>query len=253
MKTKITKEGWHVIEGDLISGWVESEKTLQHDKFLPEIAVANMPESGTVLDVGANIGTHTIAYARKVGTHGTVIAIEAGKIAFECLTENAKKFEGKTLLIHAAVCDVHGGSCEHTCNPVNVGASGVHGMPDEKTTCDIYIPHTTEVRTITIDGLIDDADIKRVDFIKIDCEGCEYQILKGAKETLRRFKPKLLIEMNHFRLLEHNASYSMIYDWLLDQGYAWRIVQPESKGGDAQYDILCWPNLVELAKTLPAG
>lgn len=241
MKTKITAEGWHVIEGDLISGWVESEKDLQHDKFLPEIAVANIPEGGVVLDVGANIGTHTIAYARKVGTHGTVIAIEAGKVAFECLTENAKMFEGKTLLVHAAVCDVHGGRAIHTVNAANVGASGVSEPENGEVS-------SNEIRTITIDGLIDDAEIKRLDFIKIDCEGCEYQILKGAKETLRRFKPKLLIEMNHFRLLEHGASYSMIYDWLLDQNYAWRIVQPELKGGDVVYDILCWPNLVEIAK-----
>lgn len=239
-----------VIEGDLISGWVEENKKLDHDEFLIPLAVANIPEGGVALDIGGNIGSHTIAYAKKVGTHGTVIAIEAGEIAFNCLVENAKKFDGKTLLIHAAASDVHGMTCEHTCNPVNVGASGVHEANTEVKD-EVYTAHTTTVRTITIDKLMEDADLKRLDFVKIDCEGCEYMILKGAKETLRRFKPKLLIEMNHFRLLEQGASYRDIYDWLLEQNYEWRIVEPECKGGDAMYNILAWPRLIETVKTLP--
>lgn len=246
MKTKITNEGWTVIEGDLISGWVEETKRLDHDFFTIPLACANIPEGGVVIDCGSNIGSHTVAYAKKVGTHGTVIAIEAGKLAFECLSENAKRFEGKVLCVNAAACEIHGGRAVHSLNEENVGGSTVNGE-----TLDNADEH--EVRTITLDGLIEGGDINRLDFIKIDCEGCEFKILVGAKSILKRFRPKLLIEMNLFRLAEHGSTYKDIYDFLISVDYSWRICQPESKGGDAIYDILCWPNEVINAKTMPNG
>lgn len=245
MKTKITAEGWQVIDGDLISGWVESEKDLQHDKFLPVIACANMPEGGIVIDCGANIGSHTVAYSRRVGKDGAVIAIEAGKLAFDCLVENSKKFENSVLCINAAVCDVHGGTAIHSVNEVNVGGSVVSDENKEGV-------ESNKIRTISLDGLIQDMNLKKLDFIKIDCEGYELKILKGAKHTLRKFKPILLIEMNSFRLQENGASYKDIYDLLLEENYSWRIVQPELKGGDLQYDVLCWPNIViQTSRVLP--
>lgn len=246
MKTKLTNEGWMVIEGDLISGWVEQTKRLDHDMFLIPLAVANMPEGGVVIDCGANIGSHTIGYSAKVGDHGTVIAIEAGKAAFECLFENSKKFQAKVLCINCAVCEIHGGRAIHTLDENNVGASTVNGETEENT-------DENEVRTITLDGFVQDADIKRVDFIKIDCEGYELKILQGAKSILKRFRPKMLIEMNSFRLRENGATYKDVYDFLLAQDYSWRICQPECKGGDIQYDVLCWPNLIITEKTMPNG
>lgn len=246
MKTKITQEGWHIIEGDLISGWVEEQKDLMHDKFLPVLACSNIPVGATVIDVGANIGTHSVAYARKVGAEGNVLALEPGKIAFECLAENAKKFESKIYCFNVAACDVHGGTAIHSVNQTNVGGSTVN----ETANGEVF---SNEVRTVTIDGLVESAQLDRLDFMKIDVEGCEMKVLRGAINTLNRFKPKMLIEMNSFRLLEHGSSYKELYDWLLSKNYSWQICQPELKGGDAQYDILCWPNLVEVAKTLPNG
>lgn len=254
MNTKITSEGWKILDPkyDLISGWIESEKDLQHDKFLPEIGVANITD-GIVIDCGAHVGSHGIAYARKLGSNGSLICIEAGATQFECLQHNAAKFQCHTNLINACVSDVHGGHARFTVNEVNAGGSFTSDQKNGEIS-------SNEVRTITIDGLCEDSGIfaggglgRPVTFIKLDVEGFEYKALCGMKQTLKKFKPKLLIEMNSFRLEENGSSYRQIYDWLLEQGYSWRIVQPEAKGGDLQYDCLCWPNLVELAKTLPAG
>lgn len=249
MKTKITKDGWSVIEGDLISGWVETEG-LAHDKFLIPLACENIPniESCIVIDVGANIGTHSISYAKRIAPlNGTLICIEAGATAFECLKHNAEKFESKTLLFNCAASDIHGGTAEHTVNEVNVGGSVVGEEKNE-------IVSSNTVRTITIDGLLSDGKIDLpVSFIKIDVEGYEFKVLLGAYETLKKHRPIILMEMNSFRLQEAGSSYVQIYDWLLKENYAWRICEPESKGGDLVYNILCWPNLVQAAKTLPAG
>lgn len=257
MNTKITSDGqWKIIEGDLISGWVETEG-LAHDKFLIPLACQNIPEveSCVVLDIGANIGTHSVSYSKKIAPlGGTLICFEPGALAFECLAENSKKFESKTLLVNCAVCEVHGGTAEHTCIPSNVGGSIVHGENDVVTT-DIYDPHTNEVRTITLDGFLEDSRIDLpIVFCKIDVEGYEMKVLKGGVNTLfRKHRPIILMEMNSFRLQENGSSYVEIYDFLLKENFSWRIVEPEAKGGDLCYNILAWPNAIVSAKNMPAG
>lgn len=245
-----TKEGWSIIEGDTHLGkWIQETGRLDHDNFLPHIAVENIPVGGIVIDAGAMYGDHTILYSRKVGQDGCVIAIEANPLAFQCLSENAKLFQGPTICMNLALGDNHGGVAVHIMDDCNVGACTVSGSIDGA-----YVNEKVEkeVRTATIDGIVHDANLERVDFIKIDCEGWEFKILKGGERTLKHFKPKLLIEMNSFTLSQQECSYKDIYDFLLSLNYSWRIVQPQCKGGDQQYDIMCWPNIIETPKLLKA-
>lgn len=251
MKTKLTNDGqWMVIEGDLISGWVETEG-LAHDKFLIPLACENIQdiEKCVVLDIGANIGTHSVSYAQKIAPlNGTLICFEPGATAFECLQHNSQKFQSKTLLVNCAVSDVHGGTARHTVCAANVGGSVVSDKENEEVA-------SNEVRTVSIDGFMEDSKIDLpLVFVKIDVEGYEMKVLQGAVNTLRKHpRPILLIEMNSFRLQENGSSYVEIYDWLLKENFAWRICEPQARGGDIVYNILCWPNLIEAAKTLPAG
>lgn len=253
MNTKQTAEGWMILDPkyDLISGWIESEKNLQHDKFLPEVAVKNM-RPGIVIDCGAHVGSHSIRYSQHLGDKGSLICIEAGKTTFECLVENSKKFHCHTSLLNACVSDVHGGHAKFTVNEVNAGGSFTSEQKNGNGEIE-----SNEIRTITLDGFCEDAGIfngeRPITFIKIDVEGFEYKALCGMKNVLKRFKPVLLIEFNSFRLSENGSDYKQIYDWLLAQNYSWRIVQPEAKGADLQYDVLAWPNPIEVAKVLPNG
>lgn len=250
MKTIEIEGGFLVPDDQLMSKWQLETGKLDHDAFLIPLAVSNIPDpSGIVFDIGAMAGDHTIAYAKKVGeAGGMVIAIEAGKDAFDCLVHNAEKFEGKVICLNAAVGDNHGGMARHTVNAVNVGGSTVSGEENTEVA-------SNEIRTITIDGFCEDSEInsgtKPVTFIKVDVEGYELMVLKGAINTLRKYRPVLLMEFNSFRLAENGASYKDIYDFLLAENYSWRIVQPECKGGDSQYDCLCWPNAVVAARKLP--
>ncbi len=235
MTTKTTKEGWKVIDGDVHHAvWIEESGRLDHDQFLIPIACDNIPESGVVLDIGAMYGDHTIAYAKKVGKDGTVIAIEPSLTAFECLLENSKRFESDVLCIRAAVCEEHGGRAMHSEHEGNVGMSVVNEEEEKG----------VEIRTISIDGLVKDSSIQHLHFVKIDAEGWEYKILKGAKGTLTTLKPILLIEINKHTLNEQEDSDKDIYDLLLSLNYAWRIVQSNCNGASDQFDIMAWPNKI---------
>lgn len=245
-----SKEGWYGIEEDThVFKWIQETGKLDHDEFLIPIAVENIPVGGIVFDCGALYGDHTIQYARKVGPEGCVIAIEANPLAFECLKLNAVRFQGPTISMNLALGESHGGTAVHIMDSCNIGASTVlNGSSTEESPQKLE----KEIRTATIDGIVHDANLENVHFIKIDCEGHELKILKGAELTLKRLKPKLLIEMNSFALSLQGACYKDIYDFLLGQNYSWRIVQPDCKGGDQMYDVMAWPNVIEPLKLLKA-
>lgn len=54
-----------------------------------------------------------------------------------------------------------------------------------------------KIRTLSIDGLVEREQLKRLDFIKMDIEGAELAALKGAEQSIRRFRPKLAISVYH--------------------------------------------------------
>jgi hypothetical protein len=66
---KITKHGFAVLENDQwISRWAEEEGRLDHDQNMLPLILKHIYRGDTVVDVGAFIGDHTIAYSEKVGT-----------------------------------------------------------------------------------------------------------------------------------------------------------------------------------------
>jgi FkbM family methyltransferase len=150
-----------------------------------------------VADCGANIGTHTVSWAKQMTGWGSVIAIEAQERIFYALAGNVainNCFNAQ--LIHAAVGDKSGtmkiptpdylapasfGSLElkRTQRPEQIGQ-----------TIDYSDTKLVSVRAVTIDSL----SLNRLDFLKIDVEGMECETLVGAAETIRRSLPVILVE-----------------------------------------------------------
>ena len=73
-----------------------------------------------------------------------------------------------------------------------------------------------EVNTTSLDNYILRNEIRRVDFIKIDVEGHEFEVLKGSRETLIKYKPILLIEIEQ---RHHDFSVNKIFKYMKDLGY----------------------------------
>lgn len=249
MKTKQTKEGWHIIEGDSHVGkWIEESGRLDHDQFLIPLIESTLKPGMIVIDAGALYGDHSIAYARAVSSSGAVIAIEPNPLAFECLSKNAERFQSPMFCMNLALCDNehHGGVAIHIMEEANIGASQVK----EGKTGDARGVIEKEIKTASLDGIVEGASLERLDFCKLDIEGFEFKALQGFRRSIAKFKPLMLIEMNSFALSQQGSCYKDIYDLLLELNYSWRIVQPEAGGGSPIYDILCWPNLIEKIKTI---
>lgn len=214
---KIVK-GIAILEEDhCICKWVQESGRLDHDQSALPVILPYV--KGTVIDVGAFIGDHTIAYARKATK---VIAFEPNKSAFECLEYNLNGKKNVELRNEGLGDNV--GSISLTEVETNIGMT--------------YAEESKKgVKCITIDSL----DLKSLDFIKIDAEGYEHKILKGAEETIKKFKPVMVIEINNHALNRNGTSDNDIYIYLNELGYNYRNIYPGGPIHDTQLDLLCTP------------
>ncbi len=150
-----------------------------------------------VVDCGANIGTHTISWARQMTGWGSVIAIEAQEKIYYALAGNIainNCFNAKA--IHAAAGDRTGSMKipnPDYFNPASFGSLEL--KPARRTEAigqaiDYADANLVEVNAITIDSLA----LKRLDLLKIDVEGMECEVLEGARQIIKRCRPAIVIE-----------------------------------------------------------
>ena len=137
----------------------------------------------TVLDVGANIGVHTIDLSRLAGPSGIVHAFEPQRLTYQTLCANiALNSRRNVFAHHAAVGEFNGTLLVPALNPDERhnygGVSLLEQLPGER------------VPILTIDSL----DLADCQFIKIDVEGMETEAVRGAAETIRKFRPVLYVE-----------------------------------------------------------
>lgn len=147
-----------------------------------------------VLDVGANIGSHTLPLALLVGSTGKVLAFEPTRFAVEKLRANAalnpelqSRIEARQLMLVGAPTDEVEPAI-YSSWPL-VEAEEVHEQHRGR------LMSTEGARAVTLDGFLADRQVEHVDFIKIDVDGNEPAVLAGALETLQRHRPKILMEM----------------------------------------------------------
>lgn len=176
--------------------WAENEIT-----FLRRF----VRSGGTVLDVGAYIGTHTLAFARLVEPEGRVIAIEAQPGSFEVLRKNVEANvaakRGYIVQIENAVASSEVGQVAIPTIDIRRensfgSASLVSALDDRPSTAGLdedSVQDLACVRAITIDSL----DLQRCELIKIDVEGLEHLVLRGALRTLGKCSPVVYCECNN--------------------------------------------------------
>lgn len=215
---KIVAGGIAVIDGDThISKWVKDTGRLDHDQWALERILPHIPAGGVVIDGGAFIGDHTVAYLRAVGPQGRVLAFEPNSAAFECLAHNCPNAE----CFWAALSYQSGWKCDLATDK-NAGAS--HLVESQ----------TGVICTQSIDGL----SLERLDFLKLDVEGYEFQALMGGKETILRCRPTMWIEVNRGALERQGVSEEILLN-LVTETLRYSIEAFPEPG--EQYDILCKP------------
>lgn len=137
-----------------------------------------------VLDIGAYVGMFTIKAAQQVGEEGLVVAVEPSKSNLEYLTKNVAGMPNVRVLRLAA-------SHYSGCGRLTIS----NASP-----CHTLLPHPYEVVESVAVTTVDKIALgigRPVDFIKVDAEGSEVQILKGASNTLKTCGLRLAIAAYH--------------------------------------------------------
>ena len=171
----------------------------------------SVPKGGVVLEVGAWVGNF-VREALNRGA-GKVIAIEPEPSNFACLQKNFVEeiAQGRVTLVEAAAWHSDGtarfghSALDEFGNP-QFGGEGFTALDDGDTI----------VRTVRIDRLVRELGLQSVDLIQMDIEGSERYALAGAKETLARFGPEIIVCIHHLpddpvvvdqRILSANPAY----------------------------------------------
>jgi FkbM family methyltransferase len=147
-----------------------------------------------VFDIGANIGAHTLRFSRLVGPRGRVFAFEPMDYAFSKLTRNLSLNDmPNTLAFKLALSNE------------NAEARRVNYRSSWSTTGERRA-ETSSVEFKRLDDWCLEHDITRVDLIKLDVDGHEWQVLKGGETSIARHRPIVLVEAGawHFASRETN-------------------------------------------------
>lgn len=176
---------------ELYGEWAENELGFVRQFIKP---------GSVVLDVGAYVGTHTLAFAHFVGAEGCVVAFEPMPELFEVLRENVSANHlSNVRLENVAVADRAGSIDIPAVDIANVASFGstslrdrsvyAHACSEQKAT---VLTKAAEVPVVAIDGL----GLTKCSVIKIDAEGMESVVIQGAADTIRLLAPVIYAECN---------------------------------------------------------
>jgi FkbM family methyltransferase len=203
----------------------------------------NLQAGDTYWDVGANYGMTVLQAARIVKENGEVLAIEPSPANLEILKRNIhlNGYDSVIQPIDAAVCDRDGGTI--TFSLIDNGLSPCNSLMFSNAT-NSEIPQVSQeisVPTISLDGLM--SKNKRLPkLVKIDVEGAELKVLKGAIQLLSSQSAPMLILAIHPFWLETPEDCQEILSLL--KGWGYQIYNREGASVEnLEYDeYLCLPN-----------
>lgn len=163
-----------VFEGDIGCSAV-LDRYGEFSRFEQAVIDAHTTRDSIVLDIGAHIGAFTIPTARRVAK---VFAFEPQEDVREVLQKNLEINDIRNVEVLPYAVGWKSGVGKYTSQPTDNGSVGLRNEGEK------------EVRVVSLDEL----DLPPMDFIKVDVEGMELQVLAGARDTIIRCRPTLFLE-----------------------------------------------------------
>jgi FkbM family methyltransferase len=170
----------------------------------------SVKEGHVVIEVGANVGSHTLFMARNVGQSGRVYAFEPTDYAAGKLQANLRlNSEIVNVVLRREMVTNSDGDLPNLSIKSTWMLDGKYVDP-----CNLESP-----RSISLDRFVSEEGIDRIDLIKIDVDGYDYKVLEGAKSIINRFKPIIFCELYEKGLREQGDSIDKIFVLLGSLGY----------------------------------
>ena len=152
-------------------------------------ALKFLPSGGVGLDIGANLGEWSVPMAKAAGASGCVLCFEPNPNIAEALAKTLRVNNLPHARVLRTALSARASAAQLIIETANTGRSrlGVPAAGQQGVT----------VQTQRLDDVVGAEGLERVDLIKIDVEGHERDVIEGARETLRRFRPAVILESGH--------------------------------------------------------
>ena len=182
-----------------------------------QFLLTNLKEGDHVLDIGANIGLHAINFSNAVGKNGTVIAFEPMKKNYDILLSNIKKHKAQGEIVPENVAlGASNKKIQFDINSVNMGdCRSSEALKKDK----LVDNKTFDQETVLQMRLDDYPDIQweKIRLIKMDTQGCEIDILKGASKLFKGgYMGSIFLEFSPYMLNNNNQDIEWFYKFIVD-------------------------------------
>ncbi|MGF1491706.1 MAG: FkbM family methyltransferase [Microcoleaceae cyanobacterium] len=173
------------------------------------------------IDGGANLGIYTVAAAKLVGDSGRVLSFEPGQETFATLEHNIKinQFKQANAFPLALSDQVGTARLYHIADASNSFSLGKSGDPDVG---------YEEISTTTIQHVVEQEGLDRVDMIKLDVEGAEELVLRGSRALIEKMRPVILFEVSVGGTRRLGLSEHGVFDLLRELHYKFFTVDKNS-------------------------
>jgi FkbM family methyltransferase len=167
-----------------------------------------------VVDVGANEGVYTLFAASRVGAEGQVWAFEPSPREFARLAANCAQNRLEHVRLFRSALSAENGTASLA---ILDGAHAGQNLLEQPTGLPVLRRELVCVERF--DDVATREDLRRLDVLKIDIEGEEFRALRGAEQSIRRFRPNILFECSDRLLRGRGASASQLRELLAGWGY----------------------------------
>lgn len=152
------------------------------------VMAKHLAPGAVFIDIGANIGQHSLFAACLVGNTGQVIAFDPlPKLVAQLNQSIERNHFSDRFVLHNVGCADKSGQASLTTLPTNIGGSSLHRANSKDS-------GLVEIKLERADHYLD--KLSRIDLIKIDTEGHEYEVLLGLTDTLAKHKPAIILEFS---------------------------------------------------------
>lgn len=219
----------HLPQGGWWLGWNDAVSSLIYFEGFEkgeQSFVSRFLQSGmTVLDIGAHHGLYTLLASKRVGPQGAVIAFEPSPRELRNLRWNLALNRSRNVRLEPLALSSNEGTAElFVCLGQGTACNSLRPPAVSEPTQPILVTVTT------LDSYLEKHPIRSVDFVKIDVEGAELEVLKGATGLLSSSsRPVVMCELADIRTEPWDYRSCEIYEFLETYDYRWFSVTPEGR------------------------
>lgn len=173
-----------------------------------------------ILDIGANIGAHTLQFAQLVGDRGRVVAYEPTASAFDKLRANLRlnpALAGRVTALQVMLV----ARADQTLATDVVSSWPLDARPKDGRHSFGAVRDTTGAVALTLDESLRRTSVSTVDFVKIDVDGNELDVLRGADSLMREHRPTLFLELAPYEY-RNPDDFEVLLEMLWRLGYEFR-------------------------------